>query len=66
LANDPSGAGGRAYALREVARASCLFSFVCQSAVAIAVHVTRSKPSAWKFHCRRTRQTVLVFFSTRH
>jgi len=54
LATDPSGAGGRAYVLREVARARYLFSFVCQSAVAIAVQVTCWKHFAWKFHCRRT------------
>jgi hypothetical protein len=39
-------AGARAYSVREVARAGYLFWFVRQSAVAIAVPVTRSKPSA--------------------
>ena len=36
-----SGAGVRAYSVRETAGAGRLFCFVCQSAIAVAVHVTR-------------------------
>ena len=44
-----TGAGGRAYSVREVTRAGYLFCFVYQSALTIAVQVTRSKPSTWTF-----------------
>lgn len=37
------------------ARGNCLVSFR-QSAIAVAVRVTRSQPSAWKFHRSKTNK----------
>ena len=63
VVEDRSGAGGRIYSVGGVSGARYLFCYARQSAIAVTVQVTRSKPSIWEIQPPKTKRWLVAIWA---